>query len=98
MRSAPFFCPDVANVATSPSGLEGLNMGLQEALAVPRSNEHANVAILGHDPGGYVAALTAARQISVVRGSARLNGADRPTAVLEAALGFRDATVHMHLS
>jgi len=37
-------------------------MGLREDSAIPQSNELADVAILGGGPGGYVAALTAARR------------------------------------
>jgi len=96
MRRGRFFCPNVANVAMPPCGLEGVNMGFREDMAVEQSDEHADVAFLGGGPGGYLAALTAARRASVVRGSARLSGANTLTAVLNAALGLRDATIHMH--
>lgn len=46
---------------TCASTCDGLKMGAREGSALRQTHEHADVAVLGGGPGGYVAALTAAR-------------------------------------
>jgi dihydrolipoamide dehydrogenase len=71
----------------------GMNMGDQEDLPPALNDDHADVAILGGGPGGYVAALTAARRGARVilvekerLGGTCLNMGCIPTKVLASAV------------
>ena len=72
-------------------------------------HDKADVAVLVRGPGGYVAALAAAQRgaLLVLIEKERVGGTcdlawttyahpTLPEAMLEAALGFRDAAVHFH--